>query len=141
MVNTTILSQYRDGRPWETIERKISGGPLYPKDELLTFLADHGSDGIRQWTQKCISDLQALELNQEDIFDQVRQALLTGTFLGSQWCERHEGGPWAACDAYHFYRREWFAKLMKYMECEYYLKLAMSKTGVLLLLISFHPSR
>lgn len=142
MVSNIILSRFRDEPyPWDTGERKIARGPLYARDELLAFMEEQGSDGIGQWTQNCLGQIQALNLDKDDLLELVKHALLTGTYLDSEWCERHENGPWAACDAYCFMRREWFPKVHKHMDCEYYLKLAVSKTGALLLLISFHPSR
>jgi hypothetical protein len=142
MVSNIILSRFREGPyPWDSGERKIVGGPLYEREELLIFMKEHGPEGVNQWTQKCLGEIQALSLDKEDVWELVKNVLLTGTYLGSEWCERHENGPWAACDAYSFIRREWFPTANKYLDCEYYLKLAISKTGTLLLLISFHPSR
>jgi hypothetical protein len=141
MVSTIILTRFRDGPfPWDTGQRKILGGPLYPREELLAHIEEHGAEGINQWTQKCMGDIQALSLDKDDVLDLVRHALKTGTYIDSEWCERHVDGPWAACDAYRFTRREWFPRAFKHMDCDYFLKLAVSKTGALLLLISFHPS-
>jgi len=142
MVKNMILSRFRtEPYPWESGERKIRGGPLYSKEELLALIAELGADGINHWTQKCMRDIQALNLDKYDVWDLVRHALNTGNYLDSEWCARHQNGPWAACDAYQFMRREWFPGLHKHMDCEYFLKLVISKTGALLLLISLHPSR
>ena len=47
-------------------------------------------------------------------------------------------GPWAACDAYVLVRTEHLPHLRKDMECEYYIKFAIGKTGTVLLLASCH---
>jgi hypothetical protein len=142
MVRPIILSRYQSGPfPWDTGQRDISGGPLYKIDELLGFIRRSGPDGIRQWTTQCISDVVQLGLDNADLADLVAHGLKTGTWLGSEWCQRNDDRFWAACDAYRFNRREQLPRISRQSDCEYYLKLAISKTGALLLLISFHPSR
>jgi hypothetical protein len=142
MVRPIILSRYQSGPfPWETGQRAIRGGPLYEVGELLGLIRRLGPDGIRQWTKQCISDVVVLGLDNADLADLVAHGLKTGTHLGSEWCQRNDDRFWAACDAYRFIRREQLPRTSRQADCEYYLKLAISKTGALLLLISFHPSR
>ncbi|PLY15334.1 MAG: hypothetical protein C0631_07640 [Sedimenticola sp.] len=66
-------------------------------------------------------------------------AVQSGRFRGAEWCVQHPNGPWAACDAYSFVRREWLAHAHREMSMEYYIKFAIAKTGKLLLVVSCHP--
>jgi len=137
-----ILSQFQAGPyPWDSGVRKIEGGPLYPADELRQLIRQYGPDSVRQWTVCCISDGAILGLDSRDLADLVLLALRTGNYLESEWCQRNDDRCWAACDAYRFMRSEQLPRSDRFVDCEYYLKLAISKTGALLLLISFHPSR
>jgi hypothetical protein len=140
MVSPIIHSSFRDSPPTAGQERKIKGGPLYPVEDLLAVLAEQGSAGIIAWTRSARAELQRLDLDDEALLELVRNALTTGKYHDSEWCEQSPGGAWSACDAYQFLYREWFPAAHEHISCEYYLKLARGKSGVHLLLISCHPS-
>lgn len=142
MVSPIILSRFQDGTyPWENGQRVIKSGPLYDVGELVGFIRKSGALAMRQWTTRCISDVVMLGLDNDDLAELVAHGLLTGTYLQSEWCQRNDDRFWAACDAYRFIRREHLPGMNAMSDCEYYFKLAISKTGTQLLLISFHPSR
>lgn len=107
---------------------------------MLALLSDKGVNGITSWTRECAADIQELRLDRVETLDLVTSALRTGTYIASEWCQRHGDGPWAACDAYRFHRQERLPNTTTVTSCEYYVKLAIGKTGIMLLLISLHPS-
>jgi len=140
MVNYRILSRYEGELPsGANASRAIPGGPLYPIDEILSILDAVGSDAIRAWTRKCTEDMQKWSLDDNDIHELIEIAVRAGRFLGSEWCQQNDNGPWAACDAYQVTRNEWLDNARKYMDCDYYLKFAIGKQGNLLLVVSCHP--
>ena len=85
--------------------------------------------------------MQNDNLDTEDALELITLALRQGKFLDSEWCEEKPSGPWAACDAYCVYRSERIEKARKDMSIEYFVKFAIAKTGILILIISCHPSR
>lgn len=135
------ISRYDGSVPTlENPERKISGVPLYDKNQVLTLLNENGSDGFKAWTRDCIADLTKWQLDHDDVLNLIRLCLHTGKFLGSEWCQQKPNGCWAACDAYRVFKTEWVKNADKDMTFEYYLKFAISKSGQLLLLVSCHLS-
>lgn len=103
-------------------------------------MGDNGVQCINAWTKKCSADIQKLALDAGDLYGLLREAFSKGHFLGSEWCQQRPGGPWAACDAYKLFRREWVAAAHRDMDMEYYLKFAIGMTGAILLLVSCHLS-
>lgn len=142
MVNNTIVSRFTGPPlPHEVVGRKLSGGPLYPPSEVLELLGRQGNGVVRAWSRDCIRDVQKLDFVADDLAELIAQALQDGRFLGSEWCVQKPEGPWAACDAYSLRRQEWIEAAAKHMSSEYYIKFAISKTGLLLFLASCHLSR
>ncbi|PPK75628.1 hypothetical protein B0F87_10597 [Methylobacter tundripaludum] len=140
MVNNVNVSCYNGTPPQtENSNRKIAGGPVYNHEDLAALLKN-GEGMLLAWSKKCINDLQKYELTLEDALELIQLALQEGTFLGSEWCIQKPSGPWAACDAYRLYRSEWILHAHKDMRIEYYVKFAIAKTGVLILIASCHPS-
>jgi hypothetical protein len=140
MVNTMNVSKYSDAPPPEGVDnaaRKIKGGPLYSKEEILPLLANDGS-AVIAWTNKCKADLQKESLDVTDVAQYIRVCLRSGTFKGSEWCKQKPTGPWAACDAYQIFVNKWLDTARREMEFEYYVKFAIAKTGKLLLTVSCH---
>lgn len=139
MVSSNIVSQYTGELPKSNQDRKIKGqqGPLYDRTTVLDVL-DEGK--LVPWSKGCLADMQKWELEQSDIEDLTRYAIKSGQYINSQWCQAKAGGPWAACDAYRFIRKEWNGNAFKDMDVEYYIKVAIGKTGKVLLLVSCHPS-
>lgn len=118
-------------------ERKIAGGPKYPREEVLPLL---NSDpvAVRVWTVDCGRDIAKLGFDLSTTANLVSDAVLNGKFQGSEWCEQKPSGPWAICDAYVLRRAEWNLAAKKNMECEYYVKFAIGRSGATLLLVSCH---
>ncbi len=140
MVNITIVSKYSSEPPLnEAANRIIPGGPLYSAEEVLELLANAGDQAITPWTKKCNEDMQKWTLDADDLLELVDIGLRTGRFRGSEWCVQQPNGPWAACDVYLVKRREWMPNAHKDMDFEYYIKFALSKMGVVLLVVSCHP--
>lgn len=139
MVRKINVSRY-NGTPPETEKddrkRKIAGGPLYPADEVLALLAN-GEGTVTPWPG-CAKDMQKWSLDTRDALELIGLAVRHGKFIASEWCEHGLKGPWAACDAYRVFRHEEIK--YKKMLIEYYIKFAIAKSGILILLISFHPS-
>jgi hypothetical protein len=139
MVSSRILSQYSGELPTSSKDRKIKGqgGPLYDPSVILDIL-DKGK--LVPWSSGCIRDMQKWEFDQQDVEDLTQYALKYGRYIDSEWCQSKTNGPWAACDAYCFSRKEWNDDAYKEMDFEYYIKVAIGKTGKVLLLVSCHPS-
>ena len=142
MVNTKIVSRFDGQFPTcERDSRKILGGPLYPVCEVLELLDRPSEGSLHIWTKKCARDLKGCNMDLDGARELLRIALQRGRFLGAEWCVQKPDGPWAACDAYSVFRREWIAAAYKDMDIEYYIKFAIGKKGKLLLLVSCHPSQ
>lgn len=91
------------------------------------------------WTRGASRDAQKWKFDEQDCAELLVQALKTGQFLDSEWCQQQPQGPWAMCDAYKVTRYEWIEHAGKKMPVSYYLKFAINKTGQLLLMASNHP--
>jgi len=143
MVSVKIVSRYAENFPERVdgFRRRIAGGPLYSAEEVKRILSAHGVAGVSAWTRECSSDLQKLEIDGMGLVELLRQALSSGRYLGSEWCQQRPDGPWAACDAYRLDRREWLPVAGKHLSVEYYLKFAIARPGNLLLIVSCHLSR
>lgn len=143
MVTHRIVSRFQGTLPTGGSEaaRKIPGGPLYPPDDVLGMLHREGNSVIHAWTKKCVQDMQKWSLDTDDLVELLEIALNSGCFIGSEWCQQEPNGPWAACDAYSLMRQEWISAARREMDCEYYIKFAIGKTGRVLLLVSCHPPR
>ena len=139
MVSSIIISQYSGELPKSEKDRKIKGQttPLYGSSDVLGLL-DQGK--LIAWSNGCARDMQKWCLDQDDIESLTKYAIEYGQYLGSEWCQPKQNGPWAACDAYRFIRKEWNEDAYKEMDFEYYIKVAIGKTGKILLLASCHPS-
>ncbi|MDP2286693.1 MAG: hypothetical protein Q8L06_21380 [Pseudohongiella sp.] len=140
MVNTTICSQFAGPPAPAGQTRKIPGGPLYPPREVMRRLDTLSEHQVIAWTDKCIRDLQKWCLDSSDVIELLRIAVTHGNFRSSEWCIQMSDGPWAACDSYSLYRKEFIENAYKEMDIEYYLKFAISVTGSAVLIVSCHPT-
>ena len=139
MVNTTIVSRFAGPPPPNEQNRRIPSGPLYPPEEVLELLRTISEDDVIAWTEKCARDMQTWTLGPEDLKELLSIAVTRGRFRNSEWCVQQPYGPWAACDAYSLSRSEYIQKAYKEMDIKYYLKFAIARTGVVMLVISCHP--
>ncbi len=117
--------------------RRIPEGPLYRKEDVLAVLRQ-GDRALITWTRKCSNDLQRLGFDIGDASTLIGEALSTGRYRNSEWCQQHPSGPWAACDAYQVTRMEWVHAAHKDMKFDYYVKFGIGKTGKILLIVSCH---
>ena len=93
MVNNINLSSYVGSLPAsENAGRKIMGGPLYERNQVLSVLSQ-GVSVISPWTRKCISDLKKYSMDHADVLELLKCALTTGIFKGSEWCVAKPGIP------------------------------------------------
>lgn len=119
-------------------QRRIAAGPLYAVDDVLEALA---AQTLRVVTRKAMRDVQELSLDDEELAQLIRRAVQYGRYKNSEWCEAgrtQTATSWAACDAYTVSRDERNETAGKSFTCEYYLKFAIGKTGLVLLVVSCH---
>lgn len=117
---------------------KIDGGPLYDPTDVLRVL-DSGTKAISLWTADCNYEVSIkLEWDMSNVHALIGLALKRGVFKGSEWCHQSGDGPIAACDAYRVSQQEWVKTAKKEMTVSYFVKFAISKTGMLLLVVSCH---
>ncbi len=135
MVNTKIVSRYDKDFPGEGASRKITTGKLY--GDVLACVNPLRAMG---WTQDCKDDLLYLSFDNDDLSELIKEAVTSGRYKGSEWCQQKINGPWAACDVYTLNRREWSDTAHSYLQCCYYVKFCISKTGTILLVASCHLS-
>ena len=146
MVNTLKNISAYDGEPPVNLKpRSIDDGPLYAKDKVLDALARNIVP--IPFTKKCVHDLERFSLDLEnDVPGLIREALTTGRFIGSEWCQGKAPKLVVACDAYSLYRKEWVPNAHKEMCFEYYVKFALkrpkdtSSEPELILIVSCHLS-
>jgi len=93
---------------------------------------------VRPWTKDCAIDIAKLELDISEVAVLAAEAVSHGRFQGSVWCTQSPDGPSAICDAYVLKRKEWNNAAKKELDCEYYVKLAIGRSGAVLLLVSCH---
>lgn len=135
--NRKNVSQHASAPP-TGVERRIQSGaaaPLYDRADVLRLLGKHA---IVAFTQKCTKDVQKYGLDDQQLSDLVKDAVIQGVYKGSEWCEKNPDGPWAACDVYVLSRPEWNKYAHKDILQEYYVKLAINKLGKVILLVSMH---
>jgi hypothetical protein len=143
MVNNTIVSRFTDDPPTtesSAVSRRIKGGGLYDRAEILRMLEGKASEVVIPWTRKCGEHLQKFGMDHDDAACILKLCMQQGTFLGAEWCQQKPNGAWAACDAYKVNYREWNKAALKDFLIEYYVKFGIGRTGKILLVASCHPS-
>jgi hypothetical protein len=136
--NRIVVSLYRATDPPTNSndKRKIEGGPLY----AIETLANLATDGkVIPWSNGALDDFQKWSLDNQQLGELICEALKRGRYVDSEWCTDKPGGNWAACDAYVVDVKQWVEHAHKDMYFSYYLKIALSKTGQVLLSASNHP--
>jgi hypothetical protein len=113
--------------------RAIGTSPLYSAHEVTTVL-DSFNPSVVLWTETCNKDV-FIELGWDlsQVAAAVREAVAGGRLIASEWCDQKPDGPCAPCDAYEIVRASVPRKL--------YVKFAIAKTGMSLLIASCHKSR
>ncbi|VWB96583.1 hypothetical protein BPS26883_04671 [Burkholderia pseudomultivorans] len=136
--NRTNVGKWQGTPPPEPGEdRKISGGPLYSLDDLEPLLA---AGKVALWTKDCAKDAANLGFDLDDVAALIREAIVHGRYIDSEWCQGKPTGPWAACDAYSLRRTEWNEFARRDLTCDYFVKFAIGKTGNVVITISCHTS-
>jgi len=146
MVNTLKnISAYESEPPANLEPRIIEGGPLYGREKVLAALRSGRT--LSPFTKKCVQDLERFSLDLEtDVPKLICDALTTGVFLGSEWCQGKSPKFVVACDAYRLCRDEWVQHARKDMRFEYYVKFALKRPKdensepELILIVSCHLS-
>lgn len=141
MVNTRIVSRFQGPPPVpeQGADRRIPGGPLYPKADVLALLDREVVEAVKPLTDKCLREVENLAFDKKDLVTLIRQAVTSGHFRNSEWCQLNaRQNTWAASDAYSLIREEWMEAAHRDMDIEYYLKFAIGITGKLLILVSCH---
>ncbi len=137
MVKRKNVSIYDDTEPPDGEQGRVKiqrRTPIYSHEAVLAAAAGR----VLPWTRDCVRTVRNLGFDHDDLAQLLSEALRHGRYKDSEWCEQTDAGPWAACDAYVLRRREWNENAFKYLECEYFIKLAVAKTGQVLLLVSCH---
>lgn len=118
--------------------RRITGGPLYAVSDVV---AVSSAQTLRVATRKAVSNIRELPLSYEELTQLIQRAVQGGRYRNSEWCELGRTDTtvsWAACDAYTLKVDEWNEAAGKFFPTEYYLKFAIGKTGLMLLVVSCH---
>ena len=142
MVRNVILSRYTSDPPDEPGRAKITSGPLYGLDEVKALA---NAVQVVLWTRKCIQDVRNLYEGVRDDYDSDRDMVAdlllrldtAGRYIDSEWCDNGKGGM-AACDAYEVRRNDLIAATGARQMTRYFVKFAIGKTGLLLLMVSCH---
>jgi hypothetical protein len=135
MVNFRVVSEYSDNPPTELGRLKIVGGPLYDLARIQTLVEDETQ--LLAWTPKCRKDVHKFFSGDLAEVADLLQLLSTRDYRDSEWCEDGKGSI-AACDAYTVRRMEEVTATGTRAMCTYFLKFAIAKSGVLVLVVSCH---
>lgn len=129
-----ILSEYKEG--FTGANCKIPSGPLYKNIMEVIDIAS-----ISLATTQCRKDVAALGKDHSAMRDSIKLAVRTGRFIGSEWCQLNSKGAWAACDAYSYSEKVWIDAARKEMNCDFYIKFCIGKTGAVVITVSHHLPR
>ncbi len=135
MVNFIVISEYSQDPPDEFGRFKIAGGPLYGLERIQALLEDESK--LVALTQKCRNDVHKYFSGDLAEVVDLMQRLNPSDYRDSEWCESGKGSI-AACDAYTVRRTEEVPATGKRATFEYFLKFAIGKSGVLVLVVSCH---
>ena len=135
MVTFIVVSEYSQDPPVEFGRFKIAGGPLYGLERIQVLIEDEAN--LLAWTQKCRNDVHKYFSGDLAEVSDLLQRLKTSDYRDSEWCENGRGSL-AACDAYAVRRTEAVPATGKREAFEYFLKFAIGKSGVLVLVVSCH---
>ena len=135
MVNFRVVSEYSHNAPTEPGRLKIVDGPLYDLARVQTLVEDETQ--LLAWTPKCRKDLHKFFSGDLVEVADLLQLLKASDYRDSEWCEDGKGSI-AACDAYTVRRMEEVIATGKRAACTYFLKFAIGKSGVLVLVVSCH---
>ncbi|KJM63345.1 hypothetical protein B5M10_00750 [Pluralibacter gergoviae] len=118
----TIVSEYQDG--FTGANTRIACGPLYSK-RILSMI---DIARIAVVTRQCWRDVASLGKDEKALREAVKTAVKSGRYLCSEWCQLSTAGAWVEA--------AW-----KEMDCDFYIKFCVGKTGSVILTLSHHPHR
>ncbi len=122
------------GKGSSRISRNIGRKPIYK----LEVVQQHFTvDKLNAFTKGCRQDLAKWGWDINDTFNAI-QKLRQKDYLSSAWCEDNHGN-WAACDGYCI-PNHLDTSCDPPCRIDLYIKFAVSLTGKVLLIFSFHPS-
>ncbi len=140
MVSYTNVSRYEGDPPTEGEERRIeTSAPLYAAPEIEGILGNPECN-IVSWTKDAAKDAKRLDFDGTELRDLLQEAISRGRYRGAVWCIQRPEGPWAACDEYELTRIEQAPASASSIQCHYYVKFAIARTGQAILLVSCHLS-
>lgn len=114
--------------------RKIDiGKRLYDLSEVK---ASAKPESINLVTEKCKTDVANLGWDTSDISELINR-LNYDQYKDSEWC-RINGNQYYPCDAYTVIYESFNKATNKFISCTYYIKLALSTGGNLVLIVSCH---
>jgi hypothetical protein len=137
---SVVLSEYSSQPPDGPGRAKIvTACPLYALARVQALVADETQleTQLFLWTKKCRNDVHQLFDSDLAQVAELLQGLQASDYIDSEWCENGRGAL-VACDAYRIRRREVALATGKPMTVEYFVKLAIGKTGQLVLMVSCH---
>lgn len=137
--------------PWppsnENESSRAIGGPRWKLKDVQAIAAIHLKVGRRviPITDDCGKNLQELAFTSDDVARLVLQ-LKDSDYDKTMWCKAtanpgvkiREERLWYPCDAYKYVRRERIASNEWEGDVAYYLKLCLSPSNTVLLLLSMH---
>lgn len=135
MVTFSIVSEYSLNPPTAFGRFKIPGGPLYDLARIKLLVEDENK--LLSWTPKCRNDVHKFFSGDLAEVADLIQRLKPANYRDSEWCENGKGSM-LACDAYTVQRTEVLPATGKQETFEYFLKFAIGKSGVLVLVVSCH---
>lgn len=139
MVKIFVLSEYSANVPQVPGggRVKIDDGPLYHLARIQALAKNEAC--LKAVTERCRKDIANLFDSDLERVGKLIGCLKEGNYIDSEWCENGKTGV-VACDAYRICRVEEIPATGRTMETEYYLKLAVGKTGNFVLMVSCHLS-
>lgn len=148
MVSVKILSRYQGPPPppeMEDGDRSIpTFGPLYQESEIAQALQASPAFGSRKCRQDWQDLMETLEAQEPSIDFPVflLDAIKHGDWKEAVWC-RNSNGAWLASDVYvyEFQYERALGRSWREFSVTYYLKFSIAATGVVVYMISCHPSR
>lgn len=148
MVSVKILSRYQGPPPppdTEDGDRSIpTPGPLYQESEIAQALEASLAFGSRKCRQDWQDLMETLEAQEPSIDFPVflLDAIKHGDWKEAVWCQ-NSSDAWFASDVYTYefkYERP-LGRSWQEFSVTYYLKFSIAATGVVVYMISCHPSR
>lgn len=96
------------------------------------------SEDVNFVTEDCRNDVASLAWDTAQVFELIKSLNVTH-YLNSEWCKIN-GNQYYPCDAYKITQSSYNKATNRLLPCFYYIKLAVSTGGNLVLIVSCHAS-